>query len=406
METAAPVMADASGAASRRIESIDLVRGIVMVLMVLDHCRDYFGDPRINPTNLATTTPALFFTRWITHFCAPTFALLAGTGAALWSARHTPGERTYYLITRGLWLIVLEQTWVNVFVFNVPHFLLGIVLWALGWSMIVLAGLAYLPRPLIGAIAVATIAGHNLLDGITSVPGVPSLVWGFLHRPGMQVLPGGIPILLGYPLIPWFAVMALGYAIAPIFSRPSAQRRSILLVMGLGSIAAFVILRGLNVYGDPQPWTTQSRPGFTALSFLNVTKQPPSFLYLLVTLGTAFVALAALDRGMGRLGELLRLIGRVPLYFFLMQWPVAHALAIPFTLARGYPIDWLFRFPSFEPPPGYGNRLDVVYLAWLVTLAVLYALCVLYDRRRRRRRASPPNASPAPSAESRTLVDA
>ncbi|HEY2158799.1 MAG TPA: heparan-alpha-glucosaminide N-acetyltransferase domain-containing protein [Isosphaeraceae bacterium] len=380
---------DVPPAKRHRIESIDLLRGAVMVLMVLDHCRDFFGDARVDPTNLSTTTPALFFTRWVTHLCAPTFSLLAGVSAALWGAGRSRCELARHLVTRGAWLIVLEQTWDNVFIFNIPHFLLGLVLWELGWSMIVMAGLIYLPRAVIGGLAVAMIAGHNLLDGIQPGDGAPGLLWGFLHAPGMRELPGGIPILLGYPLIPWVGVMALGYAIAPLLFRPSERRRPVLLALGLGAIAGFVALRWLNVYGDPRPWAPQGDFTWTLMSFLNVTKQPPSLLYLLVTLGVAFLGLAALDRGMGRLGAPLRVIGRVPLFFFLLQWPVAHALAALVAALRGFPVGWMFRFPPFECPEGYGNSLTIVYLSWVVTVVVLYFPSRWYWAWKQRRRSKP-----------------
>ena len=184
-------------------------------------------------------------------------------------------------------LIVLEQTWENVFIFNIPHFLLGLVLWELGWSMIVLAGLIYLPRAVIAAIAVAMIAGHNGLDGVQAGPGAAGLLWGFLHAPGLRTLPGGIPIMLGYPLIPWVGVMALGYAIGPIFFWPAERRRPVLFAMGAGAIAGFVALRWSNIYGDPRPWSVRDDWTYTVMSFVNVTKQPPSLLYLLLTLGVA-----------------------------------------------------------------------------------------------------------------------
>jgi uncharacterized membrane protein len=379
---------DTPKAIPHRVESIDLVRGAVMVLMVLDHCRDFFGDAGANPTNLATTTPALFATRWITHLCAPTFSLLAGVGAYLWGLGRPRGELAWHLVTRGAWLIVLEQTWENIFIFNGLNMVVGLVLWSLGWSMIVLAGLIYLPRAVIGGIAVAMIAGHNLLDGVQVRPGegAPALLWGLLHQPGMQFLPGGIPILLGYPLIPWAGVMALGYALGPIFERPSEQRRPILLAMGLGAIAGFVVLRGLNVYGDPQPWAVQKDLTWTVMSFLNTTKQPPSLLYLLMTLGPALLALGALDRGMGRLGIPLRQIGRVPLFFYLMQWPLIHGLAIIVATLRGFPVGWLFKFPPFQCPPGYGTNLVIVYLSWVVTVALLYPPSRWYWAWKRRRR--------------------
>lgn len=366
---------DPPGAVPSRVESIDLLRGAVMVLMVLDHCRDFVGDMRIGPTDLATTTPALFLTRWVTHLCAPTFALLAGVGVALRGATRPRGEMARYLLIRGIWLIVLDLTWDNVFIFGVPQFLLGVVLWMLGWSMIVLAGLIYLPRAVVGAVAVAMIAGHNLLDGIDPGEGVSGLLWSFLHAPGMRTLPVGIPILLGYPLIPWAGVMAAGYAIGPLFSRPARVRVPVLLAMGIGSIAGFLVLRGLNVYGDPRPWSLQRDPLFTLLSFVNVTKQPPSLLFLLLTLGAAFLLLAALERGLGPIGAPLRLFGRVPLFFFLMQWPVERVLGVV--------------CPRLD-----ANNLPVVYVSWVVAVVLLYPICRWYhDRERRRRRRGP--ASPA-----------
>lgn len=371
--------------APARVESIDLLRGVVMALMVLDHCRDFLGNARIRPEDLSATTPALFYTRWVTHLCAPTFSLLAGVSATLWGARRPRGEVARHLVTRGLWLIVLDLTWDNVFVFGLPQFLPGLVLWALGWSMIVLAALICLPRAVIGGIAVAMIAGHNLFDGVQAAPGVRAILWGFLHQPGMQVLPGGIPILFGYPLIPWVGVMALGYAIGPIFRWPAEERRPTLLAMGLGAIAGFVALRGLNVYGDPRPWAVQGDFTFTVMSFLNGTKQPPSLLYLLMTLGPAFLALAAFDRGLGRLGVPLRQIGRVPLFFFLMQWPVIRGLALLVEAFRGHPIGWMIRSP-LSPPPGYGDSLALVYLSWVVTVVLLYIPSRWYWRRKHRRR--------------------
>ena len=194
--------------------------------------------------DLASTTPALFFTRWATHFCAPTFVFLAGISAWLSGIRRTRAELSRHLIVRGLWLILLEQTWGNVFLFfTYPRVVLGLILWAIGWSMIALAGLIHLPRAAIGAIGLAMIAGHNLFDGV----GAGTLVGSLLHSPGFRTLPGGIPILVGYPLIPWIGVMASGYALGPLFLRPSGHRRRVLLALGLGSVAGFVALRWANV---------------------------------------------------------------------------------------------------------------------------------------------------------------
>ncbi|WP_435011623.1 DUF1624 domain-containing protein [Tundrisphaera lichenicola] len=375
--------ATSTGTPLHRVESIDLLRGLVMVMMVLDHVRDYFTDSRINPTDLSSTTSALFFTRWITHFCAPTFVFLAGVGASLSGARKSRWELTRSLIWRGFWLIFLEQTWCNVTMFfTYPHSVLGLVLWAIGWSMIALAALIHLPRVVVGGIGVAMIVLHNQTDGFSPQGEITGLLWGILHVPGFRFLHEKVPILVGYPLIPWIGVMALGYAIGPLFLKAPERRRSLLLAIGMGSVAGFFILRFLNVYGDPQPWAVQSSPLRTAMSFLNCQKYPPSLLFLMMTLGPAFLALAAFDRGLGRAGHPLQVLGRVPLFFYLLQWPVAHGLAVLVALGRGEEVGWMFRFPPFEAPPGYGYSLPIVYLFWGLTVALLYYPSFWYSRLR------------------------
>ena len=362
-----------SEAVRPRIESIDLVRGVVMVLMVLDHVRDFFGDAKISPTDLSVTTPALFFTRWVTHFCARHSSSWLESAQLSRRARRSRSELSRHLLLRGFWLIFLEQTWENVFVFfTYPQFVLALVLWAIGWSMIALAALIYLPRVLIGGIGVAMIVGHNLFDGVQFSGSVSGLLWGILHSPGMRLLPGGIPILVGYPLIPWIGVMAAGYALGPLFFQPTQRRRPFLFALGLGSIAAFIVLRWLNIYGDPQPWTVQANFTYSVMSFLNCLKYPPSLLFLLMTLGVTFLALAAFDHGLGRVGKPLRTIGRVPLFFYLLQWPVAHGLAVIVAAIQGYPIGWMFQLPPFQSPAGYGDSLITVYLFWIITVALLY----------------------------------
>ena len=375
-------------ATKHRVESVDLLRGLVMVVMVLDHVRDYFMDVRVDPTDLSVTTPALFFTRWVTHFCAPTFVFLAGMSASLSSARKTKGELSRHLLLRGLWLIVLEQIWDNVFVFSIfPPVVFGLILWAIGWSMIVLAALVYLPRLVIGGIGIAMIVLHNLLDGVT-IGGNDSLslIGSLLHRPGLVVLPGGVPMLAGYPLIPWVGVMAAGYALGPGLTWSSERRRPILGGLGLVCVLAFVSLRFMNVYGDPQPWSSQANPIFTVISFLNCLKYPPSLVFLLMTLGPALLAMAALDRGMGRLGTPVRTIGQVPLFYYLLQWPIAHAMAVGLLLIQGQPIGWMFRFPPLQSPDGYGYSLPIVYLFWAITVALLYYPCRWFADLKRRRR--------------------
>lgn len=366
---------DRSVVMTDRLLSIDLLRGSVMVLMVLDHVRDYLMSGRVDPTNLAMTTPALFFTRWITHVCAPTFIFLAGASAFLAGNRgKTRGQLSRFLVKRGLWLILLEQTWVNFcLTFTVPHVILALILWAIGWSMIALAGLIYLPRAVLGVFAVGLIAFHNLLDGVrVANPGLGSLVWHLLHEPGFLPLPGGISILEGYPLIPWVGVMAAGYAFGPWLLLPRERQSRLFLALGGGLILGFVGLRALNVYGDPRPWSIQETPILTAMSFLNCLKYPPSLLYLLMTLGPAILALSWLDRLPGVLAGPLATFGRVPLFFFLLQWPVAHGLGVAVAALKGAPVGWLFDPTPFQTPEGYDNSLATVYLCWVVAIAILY----------------------------------
>ena len=375
--------------AGPRIESVDLLRGLVMVVMVLDHTRDYFMNLQVGATDLARTTPALFFTRWITHFCAPTFMFLAGVGASLAGSNgmSRPGLARF-LLARGLWLVVLDVTVVSFLLFfTVPNAIVAGVLWAIGWSMVALAGLVFLPRWLIGAIGVAMIAGHDLLDGIRAEGSGPlSMIWHILHQQGFLPMPGGFVLFVLYPLVPWIGVMAASYAFGPVLELPRERRRPILIGMGLALTLAFVALRATNVYGDPNPWTTRASPTFTALSFLNGSKYPPSLLYLLMTLGPAIVALGLLDRGAGRFGGPLLTFGRVPLFFYLLQWPVAHGLAVLVATLRGQATGWMFRFPPFQSPPEYGAGLVEVYLAWLVVLALLYAPCRWFAGVKRRHR--------------------
>lgn len=386
-------------AARLRVDSVDLVRGLVMVVMVLDHVRDFFGDMRSDPTALGAADPSLFFTRWVTHYCAPTFLFLAGVSIALTSSRRSKAEESRRLILRGLWLIVLEQTWVSVFVFfSSPQFILGLIFWVIGISMIVMAGLIHLPRWVSAALGLAMVGLHNLADGYQPPPGGWSLVWSFLHEVGMKELPGGVPILIGYPLIPWVGVMALGYAMGPVFRWPSSgRRRAFLALLGIAAVAGFVALRWLNGYGDPRPWSAGPDGLSTLISFVNCRKNPPSLLYLLMTLGPVLLALAAFDGGVGRWANPLRTLGRVPLFYYLLQWPVAHGLAVVVSAAQGWPVAWMFQGSGAEPPPGYGASLARVYLFWIITVALLYVPSAWYERRVIRRRGTQPRGETGPA---------
>jgi uncharacterized membrane protein len=369
---------------SRRVDAVDVVRGVVMVLMVLDHTRDYFGNAAIDPTDLSSATPALFLTRWVTHFCAPVFAFLAGTGAFLAGARgRPPGELAAFLAKRGLWLIFLELTVVRLGLFFDPVSppLILTVLWSIGASFIVLAGLVFLPSRVVGALGVLLIAAHGLTGGFAPGSGVPAAsqaAGALLLRPGVLPLPAGVTVLVGYPLLPWLGVVAAGYAFGEVIQLEQTRRRQVMAITGLAMTAAFVILRAWGVYGDPRPWESQATPLLTALSFINCTKQPPSLLFVLMTLGPAIAALAVIDRvGIrGPAGRALATFGRVPLFYYLLQWYVIHGLAVLAGLVRGFPVAWLFSPAALAPPPeGWSLSLPAIYGAWAVVLAVLYLPC-------------------------------
>ena len=366
---------------SRRVSSVDIVRGAVMVLMALDHVRDYVTNLRYRPEDLSKASVALFATRWLTHFCAPAFSLLAGVGVGLYMSRgRSAGETSRFLVTRGLWLLVLELVITPVgwqFGFHlIPAF--ALVLWALGWSMIVLAALVHLPRWLVAALSVVVIAGHNLLDRLP-----PSPVWQVLHIPGF-VIPG--KLFVGYPLIPWVAVMSLGWALADIYRWDAARRRSFLLRTGALATAAFVALRYMNGYGNPFPWSPMPTVGLTIASFLNVLKYPPSLDFLLMTLGPVLIALALTEGVRGRIADWLMVYGRVPLFYYVLHIFVAHAVAVVIALAQG---GELRRIPVVSNPelipPWYGVSLPGVYLAWAVVVALMYLPCRWYAGLKSRR---------------------
>jgi len=389
-----------------RIDSIDLLRGIVMVIMMLDHTRDFVhsGGLLFDPTDLTRTTAALFFTRWITHYCAPIFVFLAGTGAYLQFARgKSKRDLSKFLVTRGLWLIVLELTVVRFGVFfSLDYRFLGFlqVIWVIGVSMIVLAGLIRLPIKVVAGFGIAMIALHNLLDHFqvtgwqgpaTPVPGLGAKLWMLAHQ-GFSIFPVlGFPspiVIVVYPLIPWIGVMAAGYAFGSLYQIEAERRRRWLLWMGVTATSLFIFIRALDVYGDPAHWSKQKNVVFTVLSFVNTTKYPPSLQFLLMTLGPALLALWWFDSSGGqgarkslvsRLRKALVTFGRVPLFFYLLQWYTAHLIAVVLGLIARQPVAWQFQSPidKFTSPPvkGVGFPLWVVYVCWIVGVLLLYPLC-------------------------------
>jgi uncharacterized membrane protein len=372
-----------------RIESIDVVRGVIMILMALDHTRDFFGNFGLNPTDPATTTVPLFFTRWITHFCAPVFFLLTGTGAYLALRKKTKVELSRFLFTRGLWLIFLELVvsrglgWQFNFDYHVVFI---IVLWALGWAMIVLSGLVYLPAWAVASFGVVMICTHNLFDSVRS----SNWLWTILHSPNFLVNEPSHSVFVGYPLVPWIGVTAAGYGLGQIYSWPAERRRTFLLRLGFGLSVGFIVLRAINIYGDPQRWATQKSAVFTVLSFLNTTKYPPSLLYLLMTLGPALLFLWAVDAGTPRWLQPALTIGNVPMFYYLLHIPLIHLIAIVVCYARYGHVYWMFESPTMgefpvTPPPGWGYSLPVVYLVWAVVVLTLYPLCRWFAGLKQRR---------------------
>lgn len=389
----------------QRVNAVDLLRGVVMVLMLLDHTREFVHREALDfdPGDLSRTNTILFFTRWVTHFCAPVFVFLAGTGAYLQSARgKSKPELSRFLITRGLWLILLELTVIRVIVwFNFDfHFAFMFqVIWVIGVGMILLAGLIRLPLRVVTIGSIAMIALHNLLDPIRvqafpapgrPLPGGWDAIWMILHQQGMIFLTPTVYGLALYPLIPWVGVLAAGYSFGAVYRWEAARRRRVLFRLGAGLLLAFVVLRGLNVYGDPSRWSTQKNAWFTVLSFLNVTKYPPSLLFLLMTLGAAILALPWFERMKpGWFARVMITFGRVPLFFYLGQWIVAHGLAVLAAYLAGQPVGWLLAGPIEQPRPNPGNlgfSLWVVYVFWLAGLLLLYPLCRWFAEVKRRRR--------------------
>jgi uncharacterized membrane protein len=366
---------------------VDLLRGLVMVIMVLDHVRAYFTEARFDPTDLTRTDLALFGTRWITHFCAPVFVFLAGASAWIAGTRRTRGELSRFLLTRGLWLIFLELTVITFAWYFTTELALGLVaqvIWAIGASMVVLAGLIHLPRAAVAGFGAALVLGHNLLDGVTPERfGALAPLWRVLHVPGPLEV---VPVFLLYPLVPWVGVMALGYAAgALVFARDERAGRRLALA-GLALTAGFVLLRTLDLYGDPSPRLLEGGAALVTMSFLNLTKYPPSLLYLLMTIGPALVALAALRRARGPLADALVTFGRVPFLFYVAHLYLIHALAVAAGVAQGYPASDL-RDLFLRLPAGYGFGLPVIYAVWLGVVALLYPVCRRYAELKARSRA-------------------
>ncbi len=377
-----------SEAVAGRHRALDVVRGAIMVLMVLDHARDFYHGFGVRPTDLSETTPLLFATRWVTHYCAPGFIFLAGASAYLYGKKRSARERAFFLFSRGLWLIVLEVTVVRFGWIPEPfyRFTMLQVIWAIGCSMVILAPLSMLSPRVLVAIGAAMVGLHNLLDPIEAASfGDSAFFWSVLHEPGMFEPATGHIVRVGYPLVPWVGVMALGFGLGELYTRDAETRRRWTLRIGAAVTLGFVVLRAINIYGDPEPWSVQASVPFTIMSFLNCEKYPPSLAYLLMTLGPLMLALAWLERV--RAPEVilrpLEIYGRVPLFFYvahvyILRWP-----GIGFAYGR-------WGMDAFAPPPnGHAGSpewpLFATYIAWILALAILLPTCRWYGAMKERR---------------------
>jgi uncharacterized membrane protein len=382
-----------------RIQSLDALRGAIMMLMAIDHIRDYVARSaqQFLPTDLTRTTPAIFFTRWITHFCAPVFILTAGLGAYLWMTRghHSKGELSRLLISRGIWLIVLEVTLLRLIFFSQISFtanpVLLIILWAIGLSMIALAGLIYLPMRVLMGISIAIIALHNLLGDVSAERfGRAAWIWDILYQRGVIAF-DGVAFRPAYPVLPWIGVMAGGYCLGMVFDWDADRRRRFLVRLGLALTGAFVLVRALNTYGDPLRWSHQASTVFTVLSFLNVTKYPPSLDFLLMTLGPAMVVMAWLEKFDFHFTNPLIVFGRVPFFYYAAHLLLAHLIEIGMNFVRyGAKSFLLIAPPSMGSPSelfpvDYGFPLWTVYAVWVVVLLLLYPACLWFARLKQRR---------------------
>jgi len=362
------------------MSALDILRGLVIALMALDHVRDFVmtaavQDPTVDPT----TGPLLFATRWITHFCAPTFVFLAGTSAGLMASRKSAAELASFLLTRGLWLIVLEvlvisSAWTfsptGVAEWGGRLYVALQVIWAIGASMVVLAGAQFLGRRACLVIGAVILLGHNLLDAVwpaASMSGNTAGVWAALHARQLYEV-GAFRIFFSYPLLPWIGVMLLGYGAAGLFELPEKQRNAWLVRIGIGMVIAFVLIRALNVYGDPSPWEG------SVTSFLGTTKYPPSLLYILMTLGPAAIACAFVDRLYAPIRNALMTLGRAPLAFYLAHLYLIHAVAMLLGVAQGFAAEQFETHYRFFPQ-GFGVGLLGVYVIWIAVVVALYPLC-------------------------------
>lgn len=375
-----------------RIESIDVLRGIVMIIMALDHVRDYFHHDAFlhSPTDLTQTSVFLFFTRFVTHYCAPVFVFLAGISAYLFGIKKSKSELAFYLFSSGLWMVFSEFFIISlVLTFNPTYPMFNLqVIWAIGISMIVLSALIYINKTIILVVAILLISAHNLLDKVhVAGAGLPAFFWSLLHEDGDFVF-GHFNVLVHYPVIPWIGIIALGYYFGSFYKSgyDPAKRKKNLLGIGSAMSTVFFLLRAFNIYGDAGHWDVQKSLGFSILSLLNVTKYPPSLLYVLITLGPALIFLALTEKPLNAVAKKIAVFGRVPFFYYVLHLFLIHLVATAGAVLCGY--SWsdmilttrVNRMPGLK---GYGFDLSVVYFVWIGVTLFLYPCCKWFDRYKR-----------------------
>ena len=376
----------------KRIDSIDVLRGIVMVIMAIDHVRDFLhqGAYLDDPLNISTTTPVLFFTRWITHLCAPTFVFLSGLSIYLQSTRKSSSELSSFLIKRGLWLIFVEFGLITLGMTFNPFYSLLImqVIWAIGISMIILGFLSRLPYKFLLGIGLFIVLGHNALDFLEAEPGFKAgFWWDLFHHGSFAIYPIAKDhfIAIMYPFVPWTGLMILGYCFGIFFTPKftSQQRQKILLRFGLSLIGFFIVLRAINLYGDPKPWAPQNTGFHTFLSFIKVHKYPPSLAYMSVMIGIAILALSLLETIQNKITKAFRVFGRTAFFYYILHFYLVHTICMILYFSRGHSlveaINSLQTFPFLFSIKGEGYSLGFVYLIWIFVISSLYPLCKWYD---------------------------
>jgi uncharacterized membrane protein len=377
---------------NKRLESIDLLRGTVMVIMALDHVRSFFNADAFlyNPTDLTQTSVILFCTRWITHFCAPVFVMLAGTSAYLYGIKRNRQQLSFFLLTRGIWLVFIELFIVTLAVtFNPLYPVFNMqVIWAIGISMIVLSAIVYMNRRLILVTGIMLIAAHNLLDTV-HVPGhgIGPFLWSVLHEPRDFTF-GYFTFSVRYPVLPWIGIMCVGYSLGSLYTpaHDPVKRKKILLALGSGAIALFILLRSGNWYGDAAQWSVQKNAVFSLLSFLNTTKYPPSLLYIFMTLGPALIFLAFAEVPLNTLTKKIQVYGSVPMFYYLAHFFLIHLLALIAAIMSGYKGSAMILTTRLSNTPalkGYGFSLMTVYLVWIGLVLFLYPLCKWFNQYKR-----------------------